>query len=1054
MSYGGIDALPIEFNNAVFDPYRAIFMLKFFSVFQGLTLFVVLGANSIGAASVTFEAESGEPGSDFTNGTDSAVQYISISTDTVNSGNPGNTNRLATYKVNFPMAGTYQLYARLRVGSGGYNDDSMFYAGSFGSKSPTNSPDWVFVNGLAGVGFSNGTEVVTGGGTLGSGMWKWINLSLLTSQSGFAVSAGSLTQTFQIGARENGLDMDKLVFGTASYTFTVSNLDNGTGGTPPPPPVVTIDASKTYQTIEGLGGAIAFYNGWITAHPYRLEIYTNAFAGLNLSMLRLGNWFRYTNSPDTAAFEIVSNANRILGRQVPVLMSSWAPPAFLKSNGQVGNGGTLLDTNGVFVYNAFAQYWHDSLLAYGSNGISPTWISIQNEPDWEAGYDSCIFRPVEGMYNGTNWAGYSNALSATYLRLTNLPSPPKLLGPENVGLYGNSAAVSNYAAMMNSNHFYGVAHHLYGGSTNGSPDGYNSALSVLTNIFPGKPRFMTEYGVTNMIEQANLIHNVLTVEQASGYNYWSLIWPGMSGGLIQIENPWNQSSWTNAPPGTPTQSHGWWIVPAYWAMKHYSCFIQPGYKRVAATCSNATVLVSACLSPDGLRLVAVFINRDTSSSTADVNFGSFPYYHSSVYQTADTNCFQSLGSCGAQLNLPALSLTTVVLDKFVAVGSAANPSPANGESGVALNTALSWTPGSNALVHALYLGTGSNSVVQATAASPEFRGILTGNSFHPALFGDTAYYWRVDEIAGANTNTGAVWSCNTRPAPALAHRYSFGETNGTTVADSVSGPAWDGTLPGGGTFSGGRLTLASSAQQYVSLPAGIVSPFSNFTIEAWVKLNSTTNWSRIFDFGNNTTSYLFLTPQNGSTTRLRFGITTNGAAGEQQINGTSALTADVWHHVAVTLNANTGILYLNGVAVGTNRAMTLQPPNLGNTVTNYLGKSQWSDPHLNGSLDEFRIYSVALSADELAATEALGPDQALSTNSPAISFTNTESNLTLTWPLACAGFAVQSSTNLVPGSWTMITSPVPQIVGGQWQIALPRATNADATFYRLSKRAE
>ncbi len=135
---------------------------------------------------------------------------------------------MATYTVTFPSAGLYQLYARIRTGAGAFNDDSLFYANSFGSKSPTLNSDWVLVNGLAGVGFSNSTDVVTGGGTLGSGMWKWINLSQFTSQSGFSVSAGSLTQTFQIGARENGLDLDKFAFGSAGSLFTVSNLDNGT----------------------------------------------------------------------------------------------------------------------------------------------------------------------------------------------------------------------------------------------------------------------------------------------------------------------------------------------------------------------------------------------------------------------------------------------------------------------------------------------------------------------------------------------------------------------------------------------------------------------------------------------------------------------------------------------------------------------------------------------------------------------------------------------------------------------------------------------------------
>jgi len=815
----------------------------------------------------------------------------------------------------------------------------------------------------------------------------------------------------------------------------------------------TIDPTKTYQTIEGLGGAICFYNGWVTAHPYKLEIYTNAFAGLNLSMLRLGNWFRYQGTanfdPDAPGF--VSNANRILGHPVPVYMSSWSPPVFLKSNGQVGNGGTLItNADGSFAYSQFAQYWYDSILAYQSNGVTLTWVSIQNEPDWVAGYDSCIFHPTEDTVNGTNYASYSKALDAVYNKLTSLPSPPKLLAPEVVHISYNDLV--NYAATMNTNSFYGVAHHLYGdgGSTG---DSFLSAISSATNVFPGKPRFMTEYGeVFDMIECANLIHNSLVVESVSGYNHWNLIWPDKTGGLIQIENPWNQSSWTNAPAGTPTQSHGWWYSPSYWSMKHFSYFINPGYKRVRATNTDTNVRTSAFLSPDNLRLVVVLINTNaTVSSAMNFNFGTFSAGKSSVYQTAGTNKFQSLGLLTNPQALPPLSLTTLVLDQPVNVGAATDPLPASGATGIPFTATLGWTPGSNAVAHAIFLGTDTNAVALATTSSPQFLGVITNNSFSPALILATNHFWRVDEIVGANTNVGAVWSFAVAPLPSLLHRYSFGESGGLQVADSIGGPAWTGTLPVGGTVSGGQLTLASASSQYASLPAGIVSALTNFTIEAWVKLNSTANWARIFDFGNNTTTYMFLTPQNGSTTRLRFGITTNSSGGEQQITGTAALTTGVWHHVAVTRYGLTGILYQNGVAVGTNTSLTINPSNLGSTADNYLGKSQWPDPYFNGSLDEFRIHGVALSAAEIAASYALGVDSLLSTNSPAINLTNSPSSLTLAWPLASAGFAVQARTNLAAGNWVNVTSPAPQIIGGQWQLTLPAANSPDSTFYRLVK---
>jgi len=136
--------------------------------------------------------------------------------------------------------------------------------------------------------------------------------------------------------------------------------------------------------------------------------------------------------------------------------------------------------------------------------------------------------------------------------------------------------------------------------------------------------------------------------------------------------------------------------------------------------------------------------------------------------------------------------------------------------------------------------------------------------------------------------------------------------------------------------------------------------------------------------------------------------------------------------------------------VGTNSSMTLNPSSLGSTVNNYIGKSQYPDPYLDGALDEFRIYSVGLSSAEIAATVALGAGQLLSTNSPAMSMALTGTNLTLAWPLANAGFTLQSRTNLALGSWLNVTSPAPQITGGQWQLTLPQSINS-SKFYRLVK---
>jgi len=746
-------------------------------------------------------------------------------------------------------------------------------------------------------------------------------------------------------------------------------------------PVASIDTTTKYQTIEGIGGATGFYAGWLTAHPYKQEIYSNVFAGLNLSMLRLGNWFRYSGA-EAAATEIVAAAKTSLGRDVPVYMSSWAPPAFLKANGNVAYGNSLIKTNGAFAYSLFANYWYDSLMAYKANGVVPTWISIQNEPDWIADYDSCIFHPTEDTVNGTNYASYSKALDAVYAKLSSsMTNPPKLLGPETVH-FGYNDVVS-YAATMNSNSFYGICHHLYGDFDESNPMANASAFSGLTNTFPNKPRFSTEYGVGNMMAQATLLHLTFVNEQASGYNYWSLVWPGTNGGLVQIENPYSSTStWTNAPAGTKTQSHGWWIMPAYYAIKHYSYFITPGFKRVAASSTNNNVLFSAYISTNNLRVVAVLINQSTTASALfNLDAGGFAYGASAVYQTSGTNYFQALGALpGTQLTLPAQSLTTVVLDKSIDVGAASKPVPINNAVYTPVIRTVAWTPGSNAVSHAVYLGTDSNVVAAATTSSPEYLATVSATNYAlPLLAQGATYYWRVDEMAGASVKTGTVWRLSTVPASARAW-LKFDETGGTTAADAT-GNGWNGTLFGGATFVPGysqqAVSLNPASSQYVSLPSGLFGSLGTATIATWVKLNSVSSGSRIFDFGTGTTAYMYLTPQNGSDSRIRFGITTSGSSGEQQLNGSASLTAGAWRHVAVTLNSSVGVLYVDGVPVATNKSMTLGPSALGSTTKNYIGKSQFStDALLNGMVDEFQIFGTALAAPQVAALAQSAPPAA------------------------------------------------------------------------------
>jgi O-glycosyl hydrolase len=83
------------------------------------------------------------------------------------------------------------------------------------------------------------------------------------------------------------------------------------------------------------------------------------------------------------------------------MLTSWSPPASLKASGKEKCHGNLDCTlkkkkNGKFVYEEFADWWLESLKHYQEKGLTPYYISMQNEPsfippDWEG----CKFEPKE-----------------------------------------------------------------------------------------------------------------------------------------------------------------------------------------------------------------------------------------------------------------------------------------------------------------------------------------------------------------------------------------------------------------------------------------------------------------------------------------------------------------------------------------------------------------------------------------------------------------------------------------------------------------------------------
>ncbi|WP_197528907.1 LamG-like jellyroll fold domain-containing protein [Aeoliella mucimassa] len=225
---------------------------------------------------------------------------------------------------------------------------------------------------------------------------------------------------------------------------------------------------------------------------------------------------------------------------------------------------------------------------------------------------------------------------------------------------------------------------------------------------------------------------------------------------------------------------------------------------------------------------------------------------------------------------------------------------------------------------------------------------------------------------GSLTPAGQVYYDNESPIGYLQQYVAPGNTAERSIAQySFDGDTLDSSGYGYNGYVHGVPNYVVDAEQgevidldgtsnYIQLSDDVANG-DEFSFAGWVNWQGGGNWQRIFDFGNDTSSYLFLTPSNGSS--LRFAIKNGGG---EQIVQTSALQVGEWTHVAVTLGNGSAKLYVDGELVATNNSVTISPSDFAPT-NNYIGDSQYtSDPLFNGQLNDLLFTDYVLSPTQIA----------------------------------------------------------------------------------------
>lgn len=430
--------------------------------------------------------------------------------------------------------------------------------------------------------------------------------------------------------------------------------------------------ATTYQSVEGIGGGIVYYLDWIAKHEKCEEIYDTIYTGLGLSALRMGNWAQEEDADLTLDSLIYAAAKKRLGDDFYLSLTSWSPPASLKSNndmkGTDGNGHSSLKwANGSFQYDQFGAWWKRSLEQYRAVGIYPDYVSLQNEVDCNPSYYGMELEPDESV-NGV--ASYAKCLTAAAKAINKLENPPMIIGPEVLGIGWDR--VQNYLSKADTKLLSAYSFHYYHSGRKeheaieqryAYPDDFKEAMSGLYDTYSkeNKPLFMTENSPLRDPVEMDPIYTAwfmslaFTVNHVSSYTHWNLIWGDKGDACINIDTLLVDGEYQKI-------KGGYRVNGDYHALRHFSKFVKRGWRLLYATTSDADVLITAFRNPDDDEYTVILVNKGRSAKSLECSF--FPEHCRAMVIQSDVpnkKWSEVLGVYDSLdvVALPANSITTI-----------------------------------------------------------------------------------------------------------------------------------------------------------------------------------------------------------------------------------------------------------------------------------------------------------------------------------------------------------------------------------------------------------
>jgi glucosylceramidase len=291
-----------------------------------------------------------------------------------------------------------------------------------------------------------------------------------------------------------------------------------------------------------------------------------------------------------ALLPFIKAAQAVAQHTIKLLVSPWSPPAWMKSNGQMNQGGKLLPS----CAQAWARCYVRFIQAYAAEGI-PVWgVSVQNEPLATQRWDSCLYTAEEERDFVRDHLGPALAQAG-------LGHVKIVIWDHNRDLMVERASVV-YTDPAAARYVWGCGFHWYG-------EDHFDHVQLVHDAWPNKALLFTEGCQEGGPHQgAWELGERYARSMINDLNRWTVGWIDWNLLLDETGGPNHVGNLCSAPILADRATGSLQHHSSFFYIGHFARFIRPGAHRVLCAASQQDLETTAFVNPDGSTVI-VALNR-------------------------------------------------------------------------------------------------------------------------------------------------------------------------------------------------------------------------------------------------------------------------------------------------------------------------------------------------------------------------------------------------------------------------------------------------------------